>query len=250
MQIEGRQPALRIGGRGHLEGRLARVIDRREMLEAVLDPAHGPLQPQRQPGDQEILGIELAPRAEAAADVGLGEAQDALGHLQHGGEHAAIGMRHLGGAEDLEQAAGLVIACQQAAGLQRHGGMALDGECIAHRRSGIVQRFIHLAEIETPMGREIAAGMKSGRIPAEALPSYRPRQAAAPSRSRPARRHPPPRRGRRDDHRDRLADVAHDLARQHMLQIRLQVAMGGNSAGDGRQVGRQIRGAHHRDHAF
>src|SRR5207245_4521380 len=67
---------------------LARVIGRAQVLLAVLDPAHGPSEPERTEGDEEVLGIELATGAEAAADVELDEADPLFGPAQQPGEDA------------------------------------------------------------------------------------------------------------------------------------------------------------------
>ena len=48
---------------------LARMSDRHEVLAPVLDPFDRMVEFARGEGDQEILGIELAARAEAAANV-------------------------------------------------------------------------------------------------------------------------------------------------------------------------------------
>ena len=51
--------------------RLARMVDRHQMLAAVLDPFHRAADLARRERNQEILRIELAARAEAAADIVL-----------------------------------------------------------------------------------------------------------------------------------------------------------------------------------
>ena len=52
---------------------LARVVRGHEVLGAILDPLHGAAEPLRRERDQDVLGIELAAHAEAAADVDLDE---------------------------------------------------------------------------------------------------------------------------------------------------------------------------------
>ena len=78
-----REIALGVGCSSYFKLRLAAVVDGREVLEAVLDPAHRLAQAHRQPGDQEILGIELAANPEAAADIRLNQPDIALRQLQH-----------------------------------------------------------------------------------------------------------------------------------------------------------------------
>ena len=50
---------------------VARMIGGDQMLAAVLDPFHRPLEAHRRDADQDVLGIDLAADAEAAADVRL-----------------------------------------------------------------------------------------------------------------------------------------------------------------------------------
>ncbi len=50
---------------------LARVVGRDQMLAPILDPLDRAVEPQRRDADQHVLGVELAPDAEAAADVSL-----------------------------------------------------------------------------------------------------------------------------------------------------------------------------------
>ena len=63
---------------------LARVIGRHQVLAAVLDPFHRAADVAGRERDQEILGIELAAHAEAAADVGLDHVDGGLGEPSMG----------------------------------------------------------------------------------------------------------------------------------------------------------------------
>ncbi len=78
---------------------LARVVGRHQVLAAVLDPLHRPAEQPRGERDEEILRIELAAHAEAAADVGLQHVDGVLADAEHLGQHAAVEEQHLGGAE-------------------------------------------------------------------------------------------------------------------------------------------------------
>ena len=68
------------------------------MLAAVLGPFHRPADVARRERDQEILRIELAARAEAAADVVLDHVDGIVGEAELLGEDAAVEEQHLGGA--------------------------------------------------------------------------------------------------------------------------------------------------------
>ncbi len=71
---------------------IERELGMSEMIAALIvgdktfrparDPAHRTAQPPRGPGDDPLLGIELALVAEAAADVGRHHAQRALGDAE------------------------------------------------------------------------------------------------------------------------------------------------------------------------
>ena len=73
MGVAAQRPDGAVAVAGDLEVALdiARVIGRDEMLAPVLDPFHRPADRLRRERDQEILGIELAAHAKAAADVAL-----------------------------------------------------------------------------------------------------------------------------------------------------------------------------------
>ena len=73
-QISSRKPEQAgVGVEGHLHSvdLLAGVVDRNEVLAAVLDPLDGAAQAAREPGDEEVLGEEVAAHAEVAARVGV-----------------------------------------------------------------------------------------------------------------------------------------------------------------------------------
>ena len=74
---------------------LARVRDRHEMLAPVLDPFHRMAELARREGDQKILRIELAARAEAAADVVLDVVDGLLRQPHHRRHGAAVEERKL-----------------------------------------------------------------------------------------------------------------------------------------------------------
>ena len=74
---------------------LARMGDRHEMLAAVLDPFHRMAVLARGEGDQEILRVELAARAETAADVVFDIVDRLLRQIHHRRHGAAVEERQL-----------------------------------------------------------------------------------------------------------------------------------------------------------
>ena len=62
---------------------LARMVGRDQVLAAILDPLHRTADQARRERDEEILRIELALDAEAAADVDLDHVDVGLGDAEH-----------------------------------------------------------------------------------------------------------------------------------------------------------------------
>ena len=65
-----------------------------EMLAPVLDPAHR-IARRGEPGDANLLGVQHAFVAEAAADIGRDDAELALLEAEMAGKPGADDMRHL-----------------------------------------------------------------------------------------------------------------------------------------------------------
>ncbi len=84
--------------------RLARMVHRHQVLAPVLGPLDRTADVARRERNQEILGIELAARTEAAADVVLDHLDGVFGKPDLLGEDAPVEERHLGGARDREPA--------------------------------------------------------------------------------------------------------------------------------------------------
>ncbi len=125
--------------------------------------------------------------------------------------------------------------------------MALNGEGLAHDRRGARQRLVDIAEIIAPARGDVPRRVDLGRVGLQ--------------RRRETRHHRQPlpvdgdilggvlgrRAARRHHDRDRLADIAHDIAGEHVLQERRHVAVGRNAARDRRQLGRQVGRGHDRE---
>ncbi len=65
------------------------------VFEAIFDPAYGPINLPRRPGDQKILDVERFFCAKAAANVGRGDADALFRHIEDVGVDAADHMRRL-----------------------------------------------------------------------------------------------------------------------------------------------------------
>src|SRR5215467_5497032 len=124
--INGEDPSLIVDGSAQAVELLARMIGGHQMLAAVLDPFHRPVESHRRDTDQHIFRIELAADAEASADVGFVYVDRGRRAFEHPREQLAIAVRHLGGAMQFEGVACYVIAPDRTARLERHTGMAPD----------------------------------------------------------------------------------------------------------------------------
>src|ERR1700730_10547739 len=67
--VEAQNEAVLVDRRAHPMGRASRLVRRHQMLVTVLDSLDRPPEPQRRRTGQNVLGIELAANAEAAADM-------------------------------------------------------------------------------------------------------------------------------------------------------------------------------------
>ena len=137
---------------------VAGVIGGGEVLAAVLDPFDRPAGQARRERNEEILGIEFAARAEAAAHVVLHHADGAFRQAYLFRQHAPIEEGDLGCAMDRQLTLRGVPFRQQPARLHRHRAVALDRESLAtdigRAREGGVRIAAHAGERH----REIAAG--------------------------------------------------------------------------------------------
>ena len=107
---------------------LARVVGGDQMLAPVLDPFYRPAEFERRGTNKNILGIDLAAHAEAAADMALVKLHRVARAAEHAGKRVAVAVRHLGGAMELQHIARGVMAGDGAARLERHARMAADRE--------------------------------------------------------------------------------------------------------------------------
>ena len=92
---ESQEAALPVERDRELVDLLPRVIRRVQVLAAVLRPGDGPAEPPGAERDQEVLGVDLAARAEAPSDVQLDQAQALERETEHAGEDAPVHMDDL-----------------------------------------------------------------------------------------------------------------------------------------------------------
>ena len=104
------------------------VVHRHQVLGPVLGPLDRAAGFHGEPGDQEVLGVELAAHPEPAARVDRVHPDQRLVHAEQVGQQVAVPDRDLGHAEDGERAPVRIGHGQQAARLERHPAVPADGE--------------------------------------------------------------------------------------------------------------------------
>ena len=198
---------------------LARVIRGHEVLGAILDPLDGALEALRREGDEDVLGVELAAHAEAAADVDLDEPDRVLLETEQRGDRAAVEVLHLGGAPEREHARGRVVVGDEPARLHRHARVALHREAPGDAHVGAGGGGLDIAEARRDrvddVRRDVVvhralAGRGGGEIGGDGQRVEVELHELGGVLRRP--------RILGDDERDRLADVAHDVACEQRLQ--------------------------------
>ncbi len=130
--VERQQLAVLVGVGGQLVVVLARVGGGDQMLAAILDPAHRAVEMARQPAEADLLGLQQALPAEAAADVGRDHADALLRDAQALRQAVAHDVRHLGRGGEHELVEPVVplgdcsFSLQGRHALARHAEGALD----------------------------------------------------------------------------------------------------------------------------
>ena len=144
----------------HLVILLPRMVGRHQMLMTVLDPLHRTAQAHRRPRHHEVLGIELAAYAEAAAHLELDEVDQVLGMAEQVGENPAVEVRHLRHAPEREHARPGVVAGGEAARLHRHAGVTLDGEPLSDAPLGGRERARRVTGARHQTFDDVATGRR------------------------------------------------------------------------------------------
>ena len=121
------------------------MIGREEGLETILCPLDRSAAVDRGEGDQEILRVELAANAEAAADIVFDHGDRINGHGELAREHRPDGKRHLGCAVHREVTTRSVVVREQPTRLQWESGVTLNPEILGPHVGGRRERRICFA---------------------------------------------------------------------------------------------------------
>ena len=188
----------------------ARMIGRQKMLATVFDPAHRAPQPQRRKRNQEVLGIEFAAHAEAAAHVALDHLDRLLGQAEHAGKDAAVVVGDLAGAGNDQRSGAGVILREDAARLHGKRGVALRTEAFAPHVIGAGECRIRIADRDHVMRGDIGAVLLEQQVRvARGRGAIGDRRDAPRCRSRSARSRPRRARDFGDHDGDRFSDEPH-----------------------------------------
>ena len=135
----------------------ALLIDRGEVLLAVLGPFDGPAELHRRERDQQLVGVEQHDlRSEAAAHVWSDDVYIRFGKTEEHGQAAPNRGRRLGGIEDGEPVLGLRPARPHGAAFHRAGGAPFEPQMqlLAIGRGG--ERGLHVSRFLQHLGRDVA----------------------------------------------------------------------------------------------
>jgi hypothetical protein len=150
--------AVALAGDFDIDLRLAGVVHGHQVLAPVLDPLHRTVAETRGKWNEEILRIEFAARAEAAADIVLHHLDGFLRQADLAGEDAAVEERHLGGAVHRQPAGAGVPFGHDAARLHGEPEVALHAEGFAPGIRRIGKSRIGVAAHRVERERAVGAG--------------------------------------------------------------------------------------------
>ena len=126
-----------------------------EMLAAVLDPAHGMIDFERERGDRRLFRRQSRLRAETAAHVGRDDADVALLEPEHLGQPQPDDVRHLGRGVDHELVQAMVAIGQHRAPLERDRDVPVHAIGPAHHDLGGARHLFEVALLEYPLDEQV-----------------------------------------------------------------------------------------------
>ena len=149
------EPSVARGPDLHVVDLVALHAGDQRVLPPRLDPLHRPVEPPRQLGHRDVLGVVHALGAEAPAHVGRRDHPHALlRHAELAGNHPPVAMHHLHGAPHRERIA--VPARDEAARLERMRAAARQPHPRLHDHRGAGERGRRVAHLLPPLRHDIA----------------------------------------------------------------------------------------------
>ena len=176
-----------------------------------------------------FFGINFATNAEPAADVTFVELNEILFPPQHVRDSIAIPVRHLGGTMQLQNIACFIVACDSAARFKRNAGVAPNGKLKRDNGVGVAEGGIDIAirllqdsrlcREFTLIGARLSGGAHRCWL---GLDRKRDQLSCVFREICVVRKH----------HSDWLADIAHDILRQHRLAVWFELLQPGQPERD------------------
>ena len=238
--VDAEDAAVRIDRGARVVALLARMIGGDQVLAPVLDPFHRPAEPQRRDADQHVLGIELAADAEAAADMALEQVHASRARARACGASC----RGSGAAPWRRRAAPARRGRRRSArsrrafpSARRNAGRSRGRARRPHARRGTRRRhrrktFSHDRRLGRAAVLELAGRIAGVEHDRQFLDLDRDQVGGVLGEVGIVGKH----------RRDRLADIAHPLARQEGLAVGRQPLDPGQPEIDRRHVGDVVAG--------
>jgi hypothetical protein len=141
--------------------RLARVVRRHQALPAILDPPDRTAELHGRKWHQDVLRVELAAHAEAAAHIHLGQAQSAQRDPEDRRQDAPVDVDALGRADQVKLAAlGIGRHGHEPPSLESGGGLPRIGEALADDHGRGVERRVDVADAHRDQGDVVGLGAR------------------------------------------------------------------------------------------
>ena len=250
MAAQSEDRAVARAGDFHVAFGFARVVYAHQVLAPVFCPLHRAAAVARRKRNQKVLGVELAARAEAAADVVFHDLDGAFRQVHLLRERPAVEEQHLGAARNGEPPTRAIPFRQQPARLHRQRHVPLGAQALAPDVGRILECGCGIPAHRVELDREVAA-----LVLEQERGVLRRRVAVGDRRQRLDVDLDQPERvlgdaGSVGEHdRQRLADVTHLAVRDHGLPERLEVRQWLQPHGDARHALAHVCGGDHEMHA-
>ena len=139
---------------------LAGVGAGHEILAAIRDPAHGPVEQAREIRKEDFFGIERGLDAKATANIRRNDPQAMLGEPEGFGDAGADEVRHLGGCPQCHRAGSGVELGKAAAGFHGNPRVTLVAKDTPQHHVGIGKGTVDIAEGAGPAQEEVVPPLR------------------------------------------------------------------------------------------
>ena len=199
------------------------MVRRDQVFHPVFHPFDRAAQLQRSEWDQKVFRVELAANAKASPNVGFDEMDAVFGHLQQVGQHSPVEVGHFGLSPHGETLRAGVVRGYQTPGFQRIAGVPVAAELLSASVLGLLERCVDVAFSPRKLHGQVGAVLleKKGVAPLRLERIHNRRKGVVTHFNRFQRVLGKVAAGRHK-HRHRLADVAHLVARQRVLEETVQ----------------------------